>query len=401
MLELTEKGIMAVREHETFRLSMLNDALSRLSADEAEKFVASLDNIKDFLAMRHISSDIDFDLCVPPDRIYQGGMGVGISMSSLAAAVAVCGGTGVIAATEIGYKEKDYEKDPLTANKRVLEREVKEALNKVKRLGGTGCVGVNILCTMKNYEDYVKAAVEAGAQAIISGGGVPTALPGICKDSRVKLIPVVSSARACSVILKNWDKKYNRTPDAFIFEGPLAGGHLGFKEEQMGQTRESFCKTIAEIKAELKNIPECLLIVGGGIYNKRDAQIALACGADGIQIGSRFVTTKECDGPQAFKEAYINCSEADIITIKSFGGRVDRVISNNFTESIKNAPRPMTSCIGCIVTCEQKEARFCMREALINSAKGDVKNGLIFCGGKAWKADKIETVRDVFDEFIL
>ena len=400
MLELTESGVKAVREHEEFHLTMIRDSLAQLAPDEIEKFIESLDDVNAFMMMRRVNPSPGKEISITPDRIYQGGMGIGVSMSRLAAAVAICGGTGIISATEPGYNEKDYLTNTFEANKRALVRNIREALEAVKDAGGKGAIGINILCTADNYEEYVNAALEAGVQVIVSGGGVPTALPGICKDADVKLIPVVSSARAASVIIRNWAKKYNRAPDAIIFEGPMAGGNLGFKEEQMGRAQENFYKTIVEIKDETANFAECRLIVGGGVFSRQDAEKVLACGADGVQMGSRFVTTVECDAQEAYKQAYLNCKESDIITVKGMGGRVDRVLNNRFAERIQTECIPIASCNGCILTCEREEARFCLKEALIKAVNGDIKNGLIFCGGKAWKADRIETVKDIFDEFI-
>jgi len=385
MIELTEKGALAVREHEAFRLSMINDALSQLSGDEAEKLINSLENINSIIVMKRISSAAEKEIKITPDCIYQGGMGIGISMSRLAAAVAVCGGTGVISASEAGFREKDYRTNPLEANKRALTENVKGALAAVGKAGGKGTVGINIPCTTDNYEEYVRAAVEAGAQVIVSGGGVPTALPGICKNKNVKLIPVVSSAKAASVIIRNWAKKHDRTPDALIFEGPLAGGYLGFKEEQLGAAQENFYGNIAKIKAEIESFPECKLIVGGGIYNLQDARNAIACGADGIQLGSRFVTTAECDAHENFKAAYIESGESDMGIIQNPAGMPGRVLMNKFAKKVRNDPEIL---------------RGRVKEALIRAANGDMENGLVFCGSKAWKAVKIETVKDVFDEFI-
>ena len=179
--------------------------------------------------------------------IVQGGMGIGISLSKLAAAVAKCGGVGVISAAQIGYLEPDFYTNPKEANIRALKRNIREALEEVKGVPNKGIIAVNIMCASKNYEEFVVAAIEAGVQMIISGAGLPTSLPGVCKGSKVKLVPIVSSARATGIILRSWAKKHNRVPDAIIFEGPQAGGHLGFKEEQLEEAQKNFYKTIMEI----------------------------------------------------------------------------------------------------------------------------------------------------------
>ncbi len=407
-IELTESGVSAVREHEAFHIAMISDAIEGLTHEEAQRFAESIENLNEFMKMRmviHEKKEGPFEL-VPMDMnglkvpipLFQGGMGIGISLSRLASAVSKCGGAGTISAAQTGFKEDDFYTNPVEANKRALKREIRKALEAVEGVEGRGPIGVNIMCASKDYEEYVLASVEAGAEFIVSGAGLPTSLPGIVKDSNVKLIPIVSSARAAEIIIKSWAKKHNRTPDAIIFEGPLAGGHLGFKEEQLKHEQDQFYKTIAEIKAVLEDLPDCKLIVGGGIYTKSDCEKALACGADGIQMASRFVTTKECDAPEEFKQAYLNCKEEDIVIIKSPVGMPARAINNNFVKSVAKKPMPIKECNGCLTTCNYKAASYCITEALANAAKGDVENGLIFCGGKAYKNKKMETVQEIFDE---
>jgi NAD(P)H-dependent flavin oxidoreductase YrpB (nitropropane dioxygenase family) len=191
-------------------------------------------------------------------------------------------------------------------------------------------------------------------------------------------------------------------PDAIIFEGPLAGGHLGFKEEQLDLADENFYKTITEIKAELQDLPNCPLIVGGGIFTREDAMKAISYGADGVQIGTRFVTTEECDAPMEFKQAYLSCKEQDIAIIKSPVGMPGRAIKNAFAKRIidEGQKEAIRKCNGCIVPCNPAEAPYCITDALIKSAKGNVDAGLVFCGANAYKCDKIERVEDIFKEFM-
>ncbi|MEG1584763.1 MAG: nitronate monooxygenase family protein [Anaerovorax sp.] len=334
-----------------------------------------------------------------PVPIFQGGMGIGVSMSNLAAAVAKCGGVGVISAAQPGYREADFYRNPIEANGRALQKNIKDALHAIKDLPQKGAIGVNIMCAGKNYDELVKASIEAGVQFIISGAGLPTSLPGLCKGSKVKLIPIVSSARAAAIIIKNWAKKFDRVPDAVIFEGPEAGGHLGFKEEQLEIAQEDFYKTITEIKRELEPLTNCPLIVGGGIYHKSDMEKAMAYGADAVQIGSRFVTTEECDVHENFKKAYLNCKKEDITIIKSPVGMPGRAIRNAFIKKVEQGRIPPERCNGCITSCKPATAMYCITEALISAAKGDMDNGLIFCGSKTYQSEKIDTVADVFAEF--
>ena len=409
-IELTDSGAAAVREHEDFHIAMISDAIEGLTHEEAQRFAESIENLNEFLKMRMVVHEkkegpfelapIDINGLKVPVPLFQGGMGIGISLSRLAAAVSRCGGAGTISAAQTGFNEPDFYTNPVEANKRALKREIRKALEAVKDVKDRGPIGVNIMCASKDYEDYVLASIEAGAEFIVSGAGLPTSLPGIAKNSTVKLIPIVSSARAADIIIKSWAKKYNRTPDALIFEGPLAGGHLGFKEEQLEHENDQFYKTISEIKAVLEEVPDCKLIVGGGIYTKSDSEKVLACGADGIQLATRFVTTEECDAPEEFKQAYLNCKEEDIVIIKSPVGMPARALNNNFVKSVAQKPIPIKECNGCLTTCNYKAASYCITEALVKAAKGDVENGLVFCGGKAYKNKKMETVKEIFDEFV-
>lgn len=409
---LTEEGKSTVAEHKMFHEEMVKDAISGLSEEDTIRFMQSIETINQFFLMqktKHLKSNNSMELkpialgeLKIPVPIFQGGMGIGVSMSKLAGAVANCGGVGVISGAQTGYAEPDFEKSAVSANIRAIKRNVKEALAAVAGNSEAGPIGVNIMCAQKNYEEYVTAAIEAGAQIIISGAGLPTLLPGIPQTEKVKLIPIVSSARATGLIIKNWMKKHNRVPDAVIFEGPLAGGHLGFKEEQLDLAQENFYKTITEIKAELQDLPNCPLIVGGGIFNKADALKAMSYGADGVQIGTRFVTTEECDAPMEFKQAYINCQEKDIIIIKSPVGMPGRAINNSFSNkvAVEGQKEPIKKCNGCLTPCNPAQAPYCITEALVRAARGDADKGLVFCGANAYKCDKIERVEDIFKEFM-
>ncbi|WP_084146028.1 nitronate monooxygenase [Anaerovorax odorimutans] len=407
-IELTEEGIDAVHEHEAFHLKMVDEAISELNETEKELLIQSLDNINEFFKMQKvkpIKSDKPLKLkpmklgeSEIPVPIWQGGMGIGVSLSKLSAAVAKCGGVGIISISQPGFLEPDFYTNPVEANIRALQRYIREALREVKDVVNKGLIGVNIMCAGRHYNEYVKAALEAGAQVIVSGAGLPTSLPGLCKNSKAKLVPIVSSARAAALIIKTWAKKYNRVPDAIVFEGPEAGGHLGFKEEQLEMAQGDFYKTILEIKAEIKDLQNCPLIVGGGIFTKEDVQKALAYGADGVQIGTRFVTTEECDVHPNFKNAYIDCKKEDIVIIKSPVGMPGRAIHNAFVKRTEKGNIPVEKCNSCIISCKSEEAPYCITQALLNAAHGDVENGLVFCGSKAYKANKIEKVCDIFKE---
>ena len=329
--------------------------------------------------------------------IIQGGMGIGVSLSGLATAVANCGGVGIISTANIGFAENDYSKNPLEANIRALKKNIVDALEKSK--GAGGAIGVNIMCALSNYETYVKASIDAGAQMIISGAGLPMGLPGICQGTKAKLIPIVSSARATGLIFKTWAKRYDRLPDAVVFEGPEAGGHLGFKNDEIDSAQDHFFDTIKEIRSEIDNHDKAIpLIVAGGIYTREDIDKVMEIGANAVQMSTRFVTTEECDADIKFKQAYIDAKKEDIVIVKSPVGMPGRAIKNKFVERTMEGRIPPTSCNDCIVTCNPGTTPYCITQALVNAAKGDIDEGLIFCGANAYREDRIRTVKEVMDE---
>lgn len=407
-IELTEEGIEAVQEHEAFHNKMIDDVVSELKEEEQGILLQSLDNLHDFFKrqrIRAIKGDAPIrlmplvmgDITIPVP-IFQGGMGIGVSLSRLSAAAASCGGVGVISAAQIGYLEPDFYTNAKEANIRALKRNIRDAKEAIKDVANKGLIAVNIMCASRHYDEFVEASVEAGVDMIISGAGLPTALPGIVKNSKVKIVPIVSSARATALIIKSWAKKYNRVPDAVLFEGPKAGGHLGFKEEQLEEAQEHFYETIMEIKEELEDLQDCPLIVAGGIYTKEDVQKALAYGADGVQLGTRFVTTEECDVHPNFKQAYLDATEEDMVVIKSPVGMPGRAIRTPFIDRVEDGRIPPEKCNRCLTPCKVEEAPYCITQALINAAKGDTEHGLVFSGSNAYRATKIEKVADIFRE---
>ncbi|MDE7272020.1 MAG: nitronate monooxygenase family protein [Lachnospiraceae bacterium] len=328
--------------------------------------------------------------------VIQGGMGVGVSLSGLAGAVAAAGGVGVISTAQIGYRDPDFERHPIECNLRAVGAEIKRAREKAKG----GVLGVNIMVATRWYEDYVKAAVAAGVDLIISGAGLPMTLPEIA--GKVKLAPIVSSRKALQVITKHWKKKYDRKPDLVVVEGPLAGGHLGFSREDIDAYTVSNEKNYDdEVSAiiELADALETPVVVAGGVYERKDMEHYLAMGAKGVQIATRFVTTHECDASEAYKQAYIDAGKEDIVIVKSPVGMPGRAIHNAFLDKVRAGERFMRGCRQCIVTCRPDTAPYCITEALINAVKGNLDEGLIFCGSNAYRADKIENVADIMEEF--
>ena len=332
--------------------------------------------------------------------VIQGGMGVGISLSKLAGNVALCGGIGVISSAQIGFQAPDFADHPIETNLRVLKEEIKKA----KEIAKGGIIGVNIMVVTQRYKEYVKAAVNAGADLIISGAGLPTTLPELVEGTKTKIAPIVSTIKAASVICKMWDRKYKKIPDLVVVEGPKAGGHLGFHEDEIKQyTRDKYeeeIKGIFEIIKEYgqkysKKIP---VVVAGGIFDRKDVQHVLDLGADGVQMGTRFVTTYECDAAPEYKEAYLKARKEDIQIIKSPVGMPGRAIRNTFICNVKEKKEKIDHCFQCITTCKPKEIPYCITKALVRAAKGDVANGLLFCGENAYRCQKIEHVSDIMEE---
>ena len=334
------------------------------------------------------------DLCAKIP-VVQGGMGVGVSLSGRAGAVAAAGGVGVISTAQIGFRDPEFKENPIETNLRVIGEEIAKA----RKIANGGILGVNIMVATRRYEDYVKAAVAAGIDLIISGAGLPMTLPALVEGTSTKIAPIISSVKSLSVITKYWMKKYSRKPDMVVIEGPEAGGHLGFSREELDNyTRESYdeeIKAILSITKEMK-VPT---VVAGGVYTREDMEHYLAMGASGVQLATRFVTTKECDASDVYKQAYINAKKEDIEIVSSPVGMPGRAIHNAFLDKVNAGERFMRGCRQCIITCKPATAPYCITEALINAVEGRLDEGLIFCGSNAYRADHIETVADIMEEF--
>lgn len=333
--------------------------------------------------------------------LIQGGMGVGVSLSGLAGAVAAEGGIGVLSAAQIGYRDAEFDDNPVETNLRVI----KEEIVKAKEISKGGIIGINIMVATRFYERYVKAAVEAGVDLIICGAGLPMALPTLVGDAKTKIAPVVSSVKSADVICKYWLKKFNRLPDMVVIEGPKAGGHLGFTKEELENIEAlDYDKVITAIIDKVnayaaengKLIP---VVVAGGIYTREDMEHAFSLGASGVQVATRFVTTYECDADEAYKQSYINAEKEDIVIVQSPVGMPGRAIMNPFMERAKEGRIPHGKCHLCVSTCKPAETPYCITEALVNAVKGNVDNALLFCGENAYRAEKLEHVKDIMDEF--
>lgn len=334
--------------------------------------------------------------------IIQGGMGVGISLSGLASAVANEGGIGVISAATIGMLEPDFSTNYLEANIRALKKEIRKARELTK-----GILGVNIMVAMSNFADMAKAAIEEGIDIIFSGAGLPLNLPAFLKESKdTKLVPIVSSARAASLIAKRWIEKYKYVPDAVVVEGPMAGGHLGFKSEHITDPDYKLEKLVSEVIIEVKNIEDKAaksipVIAAGGIYTGEDIYKFIQLGASGVQMATRFVPTVECDASTEFKRAYIDCKKEDIGIINSPVGMPGRAIVNQFINDVNAGNKKPYKCpYHCIVTCNYGSSPYCIALALINAQKGRMKHGFAFVGENAYRTENIVTVKELVNTLI-
>jgi len=349
--------------------------------------------------MKHLSIG-KLNISVP---IIQGGMGVGISLSGLASAVANEGGVGVISSAGLGLLYKKLSPDYLKASILGLKEELRLAREKSKK----GVIGVNVMVAMTNYADMVKTAIKEKADIVFSGAGLPLDLPSFLeKGSTTKLVPIVSSSRAAKVIIEKWKSAYNYLPDAIVVEGPKAGGHLGFKTEQIEDEAYSIENLIPQVVETVRGFEEKYnttipVIAGGGIYTGEDMYKIMQLGASGVQMGTRFVTTEECDASDEFKQTYINAEEKDIEIIKSPVGMPGRAVFNKFLQRVKEGKQQPLRCpFHCIKTCDISKSPYCIVSALYSAFKGKMNSGYAFAGSNAFKATKIESVRGIFKEVL-
>lgn len=336
--------------------------------------------------------------------IIQGGMGVGVSMHRLAGNVSKEGGIGIISTADIGYQEEDFKESPLKANLRAIGKEIKKA----RRIAGEkNILGVNIMVALNHYKEIVKECVKNKIDLIISGAGIPKELPEYVQGSSTKIAPIVSSLRCCKLIVKHWIKKYNYVPDMIVIEGPEAGGHLGFKKEELKEgikpKLEDITKEIVEYVNEVEReySREIPVIAAGGIWDNKDIKRYLDLGASGVQMATRFVATYECDASDSFKQAYINAKKEDIKIINSPVGMPGRAIYNNFIQQTENVKGKIDKCYNCIKTCNVVNTPYCITKALINAVKGNMENSLVFCGSNVDRVKEIVSVHNLMQELVM
>ncbi|SMC26217.1 NAD(P)H-dependent flavin oxidoreductase YrpB, nitropropane dioxygenase family [Clostridium acidisoli DSM 12555] len=333
--------------------------------------------------------------------IVQGGMGVGISRSRLAGAVANCKGVGIISSVQIGFDEPDFDTNTEEANERALRKHIRKA----KEISPNGIIGLNIMVAVNNYNTTAKIAVEEGIDIIISGAGLPMTLPGLVEGSKTKIAPIVSSGKAAKVICKMWDKKHNRIPDLVVVEGPEAGGHLGYSLDELKDGKLKLLQIVKDVIEAVKPFEEkhnkkIPVIAAGGIYTGEEIAECLKVGAAGVQMATRFIATEECDASLEYKMEYLKCKKEDIEIVVSPVGMPGRAIKNTFINRIKQNNEKIDKCYNCLKPCNPKDTPYCISKALINSVKGNVNDGLLFTGANGYRLDKIVKVKELIDELV-
>lgn len=336
--------------------------------------------------------------------LIQGGMGVGVSMGGLAGAVAAKGAMGTLSTADAGWNEPDFAAHPQQANLRALRREVQRA----KRLAsGSGLVAVNAMVATRQYADSVRAALEAGADAIVSGAGLPLELPALAEGFEALLAPIVSSPRAAQLICRTWAKRYGRVPDFVVLEGCQAGGHLGFEEADLLAGRcAPLSQLIPQVLAALRPFEEKFgraipLFCAGGVATGAEMARCTRLGAAGAQMATRFIATEECDASQGYKDVILAARPEDLRVIHSPVGMPGRAVNSPLVQRLAAGLRqPPAHCSGCIKSCRPAETPFCITHALIEAVKGNWEEGLFFSGSRVDLADRMRTVPDLIDELM-
>ena len=334
-----------------------------------------------------------------PLPIIQGGMGVRVSLAGLAAAVANEGGIGTIASVGLG----DFNEAKTDFEGVCREALIKE-LRRARALTD-GPIAVNVMGVLSNAKDLVQTSAREGAKFIVSGASLPLRLPEMIDDETVNLVPIISSGRAADIVLRTWEKRYHRTADAVILEGPLAGGHLGFSAEQLQEPEKySLDILLPEVLEAIKPFEDRFgrkipVIAGGGIYTGADIARMLQAGASGVQMATRFVCTYECEVAAEFKQAYLDSKEEDIVIIKSPVGLPGRAVRNQFLRNLDAGKLDKIICpYHCLATCDVATARYCIALALVNAYLGNMDKGLVFCGQNAYRINKIVSVKELIAE---
>ncbi|MHB0855938.1 MAG: NAD(P)H-dependent flavin oxidoreductase [Anaerolineae bacterium] len=336
--------------------------------------------------------------------IIQGGMGVGVSAGRLAAAVSEAGGIGIIATVALGPSSRHFSGAASYRSANMLA--LRDELDRALVLSSIGNIGTNCMVAITDYENMVRTSLEGGARLIISGAGLPLALPEYASNfPDVALVPIVSSAKAGGLIVRRWEKTHGRLPDAFVVETPNeAGGHLGASHEQVGLEEYSLETVVPQLKELLQdqfklNIP---VIAAGGIWDRADIDHMLALGADGVQMSTRFVCTEECDAPEAFKQVYLDSLPEDVVLIKSPVGLPGRGVRTPFVRVLEAGKYlgDGRCWVNCLQKCSYRDegTGFCIARALTSAKVGDREHGLFFSGSNVHRCHEITTVARIFGE---
>ena len=337
--------------------------------------------------------------------IIQGGMGIGVSLGNLAGHVAKCGAMGLISSVNAGYKETGFGADPKGANLFALKNEILKAKSIAD---GNGLVGVNIMCAVSNYEETCRLAAEAGADVIVSGAGLPLKLPEYVAGTETLIAPIVSGGKAAALLCRNYSKKYGRLPDFFVLEGHMAGGHLGFSyEELMNHTAKTNEELLEEVLEAVKPYEEedgrlIPVFVAGGVFDGRDMARMMKLGAAGVQIGTRFIATKECDAHENFKRMMVNAKAEDVRIIASPVGMPARALDSPLIQRLEKGEkfRPLR-CSNCLTGCKKGDSiPYCISRALIEAVQGNTEDGLFFCGENVHRINQIVTVEELMNGIV-
>lgn len=347
----------------------------------------------------------DFEVPYP---IFQGGMGVGVSWERLAGAAAATGIVGLVSAIGTGYRHPDLIQlaqgrpvGPENINSGPSLRRIMGAA--MENAGAQGIVGVNILCAINGYEQVVRDAIAAGTRVVVSGAGLPMALPDYAANSNAALVPIVSSDRALKLICKSWQRKFNRLPDAVVLEGPESGGHQGFSVEQCGDPAYSLDALLGPVLEERNRWGTFPVIAAGGVWDRADIERLMAAGAEGVQIGTRFIGTFECDASMAFKTTVLQANKDDIALVKSPVGMPARAVQTELQRRILRGEAPAVRCISdCVAPCVHgdgaRRVGYCIADRLNDARIGNTDTGLFFTGSNGCRLEDYLPVQELVEE---
>jgi nitronate monooxygenase len=344
--------------------------------------------------------------------IVQGGMGVGISWDKLAGNVSKEGGLGVISAVGTGYYNNKEFAGKLVANRPLTEKNFyskdgfEAIIKNARKISGDKPLAANILYAISGYGEVVRNACELGIDIIITGAGLPTNMPEFTEGyPDVALVPIVSSPKALQIICKRWQKRYNRLPDAVIVEGPKSGGHQGFTYEQCKLPENQLENIVGPVVAEAAKWGGMPVIAAGGVWDKRDIEEMLSLGASGVQMGTRFIGTHECDAHPNLKQVLIDAKEEDIQLMKSPVGYPAQGVVTNLTHLVAKREGPAVRCISnCVSPCnrgeEAKAVGFCIADRLSDAYEGNLETGLFFSGTNGYKLTGLISVKELITKLM-